>query len=462
MSGTTNSNGVNYDLSLAGIIPFQTYTLVITYPAGGGSPTTITGIPTSNVLTTNGGTLTAVSLLSTENYVIPPNLSGTIDFFAAVAGTQVVYVGGTATIDSTVSVLSGVTINVDGGSATVASGVLASALSGSIINLDNGGAFSNGNALAAVLNGTTINFGANGGTFVANAGGTLLNLSSTTINGFSSTSDKIEFENLIAPLDHYNVSAPSGGSQTITLYSSNGTDLGSVTVAGTSLAAGTVFQGQSGPLTVSESGDNVTLGAGTSVFTCFLAGTRILTPRGEVAIEDLQAGDLVVTANGEAMEIKDLAVNRTGTRFVDPAQVMPVKISAGAFGDALPARDLYVSPDHSFYFDGVLVPAQLLINGSTIRQISRPGPIDYYHIELDPHALIIAEGVATESFLDTGVQWRRSAQRVVNLLPNAEPKTWEDACAPLVLSGPQLDAIRAALQERAVAIAGSGPATVAA
>lgn len=444
----TNADGVTYALTYNPL--GLNYTLVITYPPGGGTTQTITGIPATNVLTASGGTLTIATLLGSSTYVVPPGVSGTVSITAAIASSNTVYVGGTATIDSAVSALSGLTIYVDGGSASVANGDIAGALSGSTVYLDNGGTFSNGSAVATVLDNTTINFGLNGGTFLVNAGGAVIDLSSTTINDFVNGSDNLEFENLAGPVDSYSITT-SGSSQTIELFGAGGTDLGTVTVAGTTFPTGTVTQGESGPLTITSDGANVTVTAASSIFTCFLAGTLIRTPSGDVAIEDLRDGDFVLTPTGERLQIRAIAVNRISTRFTDPRQVMPIQIAEGAFAEGLPMRDLYVSPDHSFYFDGFLIPAQLLVNGMSIRQITRSGPIDYYHIELEPHALIVAEGVATESFLDTGVQWRWSARRSMTSRGAAEPKTWEDACAPLLLSGPLVDEIRARLEARATA-----------
>ncbi len=160
----------------------------------------------------------------------------------------------------------------DGGSVT-ASGTAIGALSGMTVNLDSGGTLSNGTSGLSVLNDTTINYGAGGGTFIANSGGTTLNLSGLTINGYSNSSDKIEFENLTAPLGSYTV-ATSGGTQTISLYSATGTELGTVTVAGTLLSTGTFTTGQTGPLTVSETGSgsdyNITIDPGSGTVPCFL------------------------------------------------------------------------------------------------------------------------------------------------------------------------------------------------
>ena len=80
---------------------------------------------------------------------------------------------------------------------------------------------------------------------------------------------------------------------------------------------------------------------------------------------------------------------------------MPIKIIAGALGDALPKNDLYVSPDHAFLMDGLLVNASALVNGDNIFQVQAwAGDVEYYHIETEDHEIILAEGVSAETLLD--------------------------------------------------------------
>ncbi|MCB4766989.1 Hint domain-containing protein [Ancylobacter sp. Lp-2] len=140
---------------------------------------------------------------------------------------------------------------------------------------------------------------------------------------------------------------------------------------------------------------------GDSFIVCFLAGTMIATPTGEVAIETLEAGDLVLTADGSAKPVRWLARQTVSTLFADPLKVMPVRIAAGALGDGVPLRDLSVSSDHALEIDGVLVQAGALVNTASIaRRTDMPEIFVYYHVELDEHALILAEGVPAETFVD--------------------------------------------------------------
>jgi hypothetical protein len=184
---------------------------------------------------------------------------------------------------------------------------------------------------------------------------------------------------------------------------------------------------------------------------CFAAGTRIATPDGARKVEDLAVGDLVTTHGGQHEPVVWI-----GSRTVDcgrhprPETVWPVRIAAGAFGENVPARDLYLSPDHAVYVDGVLVPVRLLLNGTSIAQAKRDR-IAYRHVELEEHAVILAEGLPVESYLDIGDRTNFDCNGTIRLHPDfaAHPTpdaalTWETkGAAPLVLAGPRLAAARA-------------------
>lgn len=136
---------------------------------------------------------------------------------------------------------------------------------------------------------------------------------------------------------------------------------------------------------------------------CYCRGTRILTPDGEVPIEDLAIGDQVLTLSGEAKPIKWIGWRSfRGQSVAGNRNVLPVRIAANAFEDGVPKRDLAVSPDHAIFVDGKLICARQLVNRTTIWQDQRWAQIDYYHLELAEHAILLAEGLPAESYLDTG------------------------------------------------------------
>ena len=143
---------------------------------------------------------------------------------------------------------------------------------------------------------------------------------------------------------------------------------------------------------------------GSGFVTCFCPGTRILTTRGEVAVEELTTDDAIVLAEPDApaLPLRWLGRQTIATRFADPMRVAPIRIRAGALSENQPHRDLRVSPDHAFLVDGVFAQAGALVNGvSVVREDANlPEFIVYFHVELPRHALLLAEGAAAESFID--------------------------------------------------------------
>ncbi len=178
-----------------------------------------------------------------------------------------------------------------------------------------------------------------------------------------------------------------------------------------------------------------------TVISCFAAGTRIATAHGPVVVEVLQVGDRVVTADGRIEPIVWI-----GSRTIDcarhsnPDAVWPVRVAADALGSGRPWRDLFLSPDHAVFVEGSLVPVKRLVNGASIAQVEQP-KIAYYHIELAGHELILAEGLAVESYLDVGdrMNFEHETMRLSDFAPRRPANaawTWETrGAAPLRLLG---------------------------
>jgi acetyl/propionyl-CoA carboxylase alpha subunit len=124
-------------------------------------------------------------------------------------------------------------------------------------------------------------------------------------------------------------------------------------------------------------------------------------------------------------------------------------VAAGAFGPGRPERDLFLSPDHALFLEGVLIPVKHLIDGAAIVQVARED-VTYYHVELPRHAVLLAEGLAAESYLDAGDRGNFSNSRgVMALYPDFATLRWEAlGCAPLVVTGPPVEAVRAMLAEQ--------------
>lgn len=147
---------------------------------------------------------------------------------------------------------------------------------------------------------------------------------------------------------------------------------------------------------------------------CFLPGTQIETSAGLTAVEDLRVGDGVATSSG-VQPVKWIGrreVNRPGKSWNGGGAV---KIARFAIDGKAPSRDLFVSPAHAIYIDGMLIPVANLVNGKTIIANAMPEALSltYYHVELETHEVIFAEGLAVESLLgDSATGFDNSADYV--------------------------------------------------
>jgi len=154
-------------------------------------------------------------------------------------------------------------------------------------------------------------------------------------------------------------------------------------------------------LTVNEGGNSATIqldsedytsiswvagndaGSGTNVMVaCFLRGTLILTDHGEVPVEELAIGDAVMTRSGAVKPVRWIGRRSYDGRFIAGNRaVLPIRVAAGALGERVPARDLWLSPEHALAIDDALVPAVQLVNGLTITQAHAVEWLQYFHIE---------------------------------------------------------------------------------
>jgi hypothetical protein len=137
---------------------------------------------------------------------------------------------------------------------------------------------------------------------------------------------------------------------------------------------------------------------------CFLHGTRLLTPGGEVAIEELKIGDVVATLENGTRAIRWIGrlefTKDAGSTW--PQGVLPVRITQDALGVGIPQRDLYVSGAHMLYLNGVLISAASLVNGITVTVVAlNVNALQYFHVEFDTHDVVVAEGAPCESMLAT-------------------------------------------------------------
>src|SRR5262249_4763154 len=131
-------------------------------------------------------------------------------------------------------------------------------------------------------------------------------------------------------------------------------------------------------------------------------------------------------------------------RFVlGRSDIQPICIEAGALGESLPRRDLWISPHHAMFLEGVLIEAKDLVNGVSIVQPMEMTDVEYFHLELESHDVILAEGAPSESFVDDNSRMMfQNAGEYSKLYPAETPKP-ALYCAPRVQDGEELERVRA-------------------
>jgi hypothetical protein len=179
-------------------------------------------------------------------------------------------------------------------------------------------------------------------------------------------------------------------------------------------------------------------------YNCFLKGTKILTAEGERNIEDLAIGDFLPTMFGGLRPVQWIA--RYPLKKSDPSKswvkdALPVRIARSALAPEVPHADLYITAFHSVLIDGVLVPAETLINGTTITRYEAReyDELEFFHIKLESHDVIYAEGAPVETLL-------RVEESAVNfadyLRRRGTPATQEARCAPFLYIGGGRDELK--------------------
>jgi hypothetical protein len=206
-------------------------------------------------------------------------------------------------------------------------------------------------------------------------------------------------------------------------------------------------------------------GTGTELFlssVCYARGTMIQTPAGECPVETLCPGMQVITLvdGDEAPQtVKWVGHRRIDlTRHPQPEAMAPIRIERDAFADNMPHTDLLLSPDHAVFVDGMFICIRQLVNGSTIRTERGRTAVDYYHVELNNHGILLAEGLPAESYIDTGNRgfFENSGAPLVlhpNLTDETDYPTREaGSCAPFVWDEANVRPIWQCLADRAAAI----------
>jgi hypothetical protein len=123
--------------------------------------------------------------------------------------------------------------------------------------------------------------------------------------------------------------------------------------------------------------------------TGLVLGTRVLTARGEVPVEDLVPGDTALALRGPAL----LPIVWIGRSI---AALPPVEIAADAFGPGRPGKTLRVGADHPIFMQNMPVLASDLVNGDTIRTLETE-TAELFHIDVGFAEVLLAEGVPLSS-----------------------------------------------------------------
>ncbi|MBS1074248.1 Hint domain-containing protein [Gluconobacter sp. Dm-73] len=189
---------------------------------------------------------------------------------------------------------------------------------------------------------------------------------------------------------------------------------------------------------------------------CFLAGSMIRTPEGDVAVETLRLGSTVLAfVNGETVERKVTWAGRSHmiakAGLADAEAGYPVRIMQGALAEGVPYKDMLVTPEHCLFINGGFIPARMLVNGRSVVYDRTIAVYDYFHVETAEHSVIMADGMLTESYLDTGNRQSFRQDGSVVALGGRERNWNDDAAAPLSVSRDVVEPIFREIEARAIA-----------
>lgn len=382
-------------------------------------------------MTVNGG---IVSELSISGGNVTLEADGYIDNGKIFSGGNLVANSG-AIIDS-------LTVN-SGGSATIASGA-------SIASLDT---TSTDQSTITVAEGGTLTLDPSAGGIVNMATGPGTNLiisvsdtattgTTTTINGLSGQTDSAKLTLVGVSADQIQSYDNTTVADQVTFTLSTGKTI-TLNITG---ADQINFKDST-----SDADGNVVFEA------CFLAGTMIDMGHSLCAVENIQIGDFVMAYDWQNKQKKPRAVTWVGTKHVyvnpslsDDLAGYPVRVLQGAIADNIPNKDLLITPEHCLFFEGKFIPVRMLVNGHSIFYDYSITSYDYYHIETEDHSVIYADGMMTESFLDTGNHKIFDETGNVTSLSVKPSKNWEeDAAAPLTVARDGVEPVYRQIEQRA-------------
>ncbi|WP_250697748.1 Hint domain-containing protein, partial [Acetobacter pasteurianus] len=424
----------NATLSVAGTFNNSTYGIVT---INGGTVSTsgrLDNSTTGNITINSGGALTAGSIDNATSGTISLssgtlNTSGNIN--NSTSGTITGSNGSNITINGTVHNSTNGLISVDKSTASI------TAITGKT-------------GTVSVANSSSVSIGSMAGTiaFSGNSNvvtlGTAQSLTSLpTVTGFNGT-DKIDLDGVTftgTPSISYN-------NGTLTIVD----DTQTITWKNFSLASGY----DSSTLKLEKEAD------GSLAVVCFLPGSMIRTTVGEVAVEDVQIGDEVLAFDWRNNTDIVRPVVWVGKAHVkvqhglpDDEAGWPVRILKDAIADGIPYKDMLITAEHCLFFRDRFVPVRMLVNGVSIFYDKSITSYDYYHVETEQHSVITADGMLTESYLDTGNRSSFRQEGKIATLRGAVKNWADDAGAPLGVERSFVEPLFRALQWRENSVVGT-------
>lgn len=382
----------------------------------------ITGLPTiaasGDVITGADNSSIMLNVGSLGTYVSIPGSTGDFEIGVGLATINTYYIGGETSIRGIANIATGSTINVVGGTVNLQGNTGASIgiLAGTHINISHGGTFNTSPALANILIGSNITFGDGGGYLNLNGGGAAIDLlplsraaTAATLDNYDPTKSTISLENTSEPVTNYTISGNSDSQKIFTLYGSDGNKVATYSA---NLAPNVTLDNGSydvnsttnNPLNILERDGKTYI---SSTQACFLAHSMILTLNGYVPIESIQIGEEIVTYNQNQLCLRKVvwigkkqAVVKSYLPEDDAGY--PVRIVKNAIADKVPYKDMLITAEHCLFINHHFIPVRMLVNGQSIYYDHSMHDYTYYHLELNKHSIIKADGVLTESFLNAG------------------------------------------------------------
>lgn len=215
--------------------------------------------------------------------------------------------------------------------------------------------------------------------------------------------------------------------------------------------------------TVKDNGSLIVYGGGEVNATCFLEGSLIRTEFGDIPVETVRPSVYVLCHTPEQGRFQkviwcgfqEVKIDAHASRNNKP---YPICILKDAFSPGVPFQDLWLTAEHCVYNGQKLIPIHTLVNNVTIFYDTSLTHYRYFHIETENHAIIYANGLHCETYLDTGNRALFSnSQQLVR--PTPPLKEWnKDAIAPLARTQADIEPYYTALKRRAT-LMGMSPQT---